>query len=80
MTRDEITAALTQIFQKVFEAPNLTVTEELTANDIEKWDSLTNIIMVDEVEAHFGVRFKLKEIMGLRNVGDLISVIERYKA
>ena len=78
MNRDEILDKLTNIFRNVFENESLEVTEQLTADDIEKWDSLTNIIMVDDVEKEFGIRFRLKEIMKMRNVGDLVSSIIQH--
>ncbi|NNC95044.1 MAG: acyl carrier protein [Chitinophagales bacterium] len=80
MERESILEKLTGIFRKVFDNNSLEVTESVTANDVEKWDSLTNIIMVDEVEKEFGIKFKLKEIMKLRNVGDLITVIQDHSS
>ena len=80
MNREKILERLTSIFRKVFDSDTLEVKETMTANDVDKWDSLTNIIMVDDVEKEFGIKFKLKEIMKLRNVGDLVSVIEDHTA
>ena len=78
MNREQILERLTTIFRKVFDSETLEVKENMTANDVDKWDSLTNIIMVDDVEKEFGIKFKLKEIMKLRNVGDLVAVIEEH--
>jgi acyl carrier protein len=47
----------------------------MTAQDIEKWDSLRHIQLISEVERVFGIKFKLREILHMNNVGDLIDLI-----
>jgi len=64
------------IFRKVFNDETIVVTSELTANDVANWDSLTHMLMIGEVEAAFSVKFKLKELGKLDNVGSLIRLIE----
>lgn len=48
----------------------------MTADDVENWDSLTHMLMITKVEEQFGVKFKLKELNKMKQVGDLISLIE----
>ena len=48
----------------------------MTAQDIAKWDSLRHIQLISEVEAAFEIKFKLREVMGMKNVGDLIDLID----
>ena len=47
----------------------------MTANDVENWDSLTHMLMITKVEEVFGVKFKLKELNKLKQVGDIIDII-----
>ena len=75
MIQEEITSNLKSVFQKVFEENNITITRELTADDVENWDSLRHIQLISEVERAFGVKFKLREVMSMKNVGDLIDLI-----
>lgn len=75
MNNVEITGRLKTVFEKVLEEKNITITRELTANDIEKWDSLRHIQLISEVESTFGIKFKLREILSMNNVGDLIDLI-----
>lgn len=75
MERTECIDQLTPIFRKVFGAPDLTVTDELTANDVENWDSLTHMLLISAVEEGFAIKFKLKELNKMRNVGDMIDLI-----
>ncbi|MBE6658608.1 MAG: acyl carrier protein [Ruminococcaceae bacterium] len=80
MTRDVVTAKLTEIFRDIFEEDDIVVTDETTAQDIEGWDSLTHLSMISEVESEFKMRFKMKEITAMKNVGEMITIIcERAK-
>ena len=76
MNREQIVEIITPIFRTVFSAPELILTDELSADDLENWGSLTNMTMMSEVEHAFGIQFKLKELKKLNNVGELISAIE----
>jgi acyl carrier protein len=55
--RDDIIDRLTTIFRRVFEDASIQVTPEMTANDVEKWDSLSHLAMIMAVEKEFGIRF-----------------------
>jgi acyl carrier protein len=56
---------------------DLVLTPELTARDVEGWDSLTHILLVVAVEQKFGIKFNTGEIDALENVGQFIDLIER---
>ena len=76
MERNEIVEKLTKVFQEVFSDSSLVINEEMTSNDVEKWDSLTHMLMISTVEERFGVKFKLKELNKLKKVGDIVSTLE----
>jgi acyl carrier protein len=80
MRNEEITGELRSVFQKVFEENDIAITREMTAEDIEKWDSLRHIQLISEVESAFGIKFKLREVLSMKNVGDLIDLIHIKKA
>jgi acyl carrier protein len=75
MKNEEITGMLKAVFQKVLEENDITITREMTAHDIEKWDSLRHIQLISEVERAFRIKFKLREVLHMKNVGDLIDLI-----
>lgn len=75
MEKEAITSKLKSVFQKVLEENDITITREMTAQDVEKWDSLRHVQLISEVETAFGIKFKLREIMSMNNVGDLIDLI-----
>jgi len=65
------------IFIKVLNNPNIKLTTDTTASDIDEWDSLNNIKLIAEVEQHFNVKFKLREILKLKNVGELCEGVQK---
>jgi acyl carrier protein len=77
MTRDKIKEDLNNIFRDIFEDAHINVTDETTAKEVERWDSVSHIDMICMVEDAFKVKLTTKEVSSLKNVGDLISVIER---
>lgn len=76
MNRNEIVEKLTNVFHEVFNDNSIALRDDMTAADVENWDSLTHMLMIAKVEEVFGVKFKLKELNKLKMVGDLISIIE----
>lgn len=70
-----IYAKLTEIFRDVFDDDTLRVTPELTAADIDEWDSLNHIRLVLSVERAFGLKFSAAQIGRLRNVGEFAELI-----
>jgi len=62
---------LQEVFKQVFDDQDLIIKSELTANDVDKWDSLTHMLLITEVEKKFEVKFKLKDLNKMRNIGDM---------
>lgn len=76
MDRQKIVEQLTGIFRKIFRDDNLVITDEMTANDVDSWDSLSHMLLITDIEDHFSIKFKLRELNKLRNVGALVAVLE----
>lgn len=76
MSKELIIEKLTRVFREVFNNDQLTLSNEMTAKDVGSWDSLSHMLMIEKVENTFGVKFKLREINKLKNVGVLIDLIE----
>jgi len=75
MQKEEIVERLKSIFQKVLEGNDIIITREMTAQDVENWDSLRHIQLISEVERAFRIKFKLREVLSMKNVGELIDLI-----
>ena len=76
MTREEIFEGLNEVFSDVFDE-DIVVNENTTADDIEDWDSLMHITLISAVEDEFDMKFDMKDIVNLKNVGDMVDIIER---
>lgn len=72
---EEIYSRLNEVFRDVFDDDSITVNESTTANDIEDWDSLNHITLIDAVESEFKVRFTMGEVSGMKNVGEMAQII-----
>jgi acyl carrier protein len=77
---DPILTRLTSIFREVFDDDDLVLKPELTANDVDGWDSLTHIRLILSVQKAFGVKFSAVEMSRLKNVGDLIALTKHKQA
>jgi len=67
---------LNQVFQLVFEDDTIQIRPDMTANDIEGWDSLSHVNLIVAVESAFGITFGQKEILSFKKIGDLMQSIE----
>ena len=65
------------LFRDIFNAPELELSREMNANDVDGWDSITHAEMIASVEKLFGVKFKLREITKWQNVGDMLDTLEK---
>jgi acyl carrier protein len=77
MNKAEIWDKATSVFRETLDVDDLVLTPQLTARDVECWDSFNHILLVVAVEQAFGIKFDTGEIDGLENVGQFMDVIER---
>lgn len=75
MNPEMIKATVTDIFKRVFKDPGLVLTDSMTAHDVAAWDSLNHLVLMSEIEGHFKIKFKLRELLGIENVGDLLNAV-----
>jgi len=75
MERKDILEKLNEIFCEVLDVENLVLTEDMSADDIEEWDSLANIQLVVAIEKAFKVKISSIEIRGWENVGDMTDAL-----
>ena len=76
MERTDLIDRINAIFREVFDDDGLLVTPEMTADDIEEWDSLSHIRLIVAHEIKFGVKFKTIELNGLKDVGNFIDLLK----
>jgi acyl carrier protein len=66
---------MTEIFHDVFDDDDIVLSPQLTANDVDGWDSLKHVRLILSIEKGFGVKFAASEVGHLNNVGDLANLI-----
>ncbi len=76
MDETKIYARLAGIFEDVFDEDSIEITPELSAKDVDGWDSLMHVRLLLTVEKAFKIKFTTSEIGKLKNVGDLVALIQ----
>lgn len=77
MDKQSIFDAVQEIFRDNFDDEELVITRETCADDIEDWDSLEQINLLTAIEKKFNIKFKLADVRGLKDVGDLLDLVAR---
>ncbi len=75
MDKQEVIARLTPVAQKVFENENLVLRDDLSAENVETWTSMSFMQFLTDIEREFGIKFKMMELLSLKNMGDVINAI-----
>ena len=68
---------ITPVFREVFDDDSINLTRDTTADDVEEWDSLTHMNLVIALELKFKIKFALGELQTLKNVGEMLDLINR---
>ncbi len=74
MNRTEVYTRLASVFQDVFDR-EVVLADETTAANVPGWDSLSHITLIGSVEDEFDVKFSMKDVVGMQNVGELVDKI-----
>ena len=77
MSEQEILSAVQDIFRDNFDDDSLEINRSTCADDIEDWDSLEQINLLTAIEKKFNIKFKLADVRGLKDVGDLLDLVAR---
>lgn len=72
-----IKETLQEIFRDILDLDDLILEDETSANDIEEWDSLAHINLVVAIERQYNIKFALGELQNLKNIKDMIHLIEK---
>ena len=66
-----MTEQLYTIIAKVFSIPVSQINDTSSPETIENWDSFNGLVLVDQLESEFKVKFALEEIQDVKNVSDM---------
>jgi acyl carrier protein len=73
--KQQILLQLEQIFRTELNDNCLEITFDSSANDVEQWDSINNLVLISAIEEKFNISFPIEVIFSANNVGDLINYI-----
>lgn len=73
----DILAELQPIFQDILDQPDLRIVRESNGGNVDGWDSLAHVNLVTAIQRHFGVKFALGELNELKNVGEMVDLIQK---
>ncbi len=76
MTREDVRLRLQGVFRKIFDDETIELTNAMTADDVEEWDSLNQIKIILAAEEAFGLSLNARKIGTFENVGDMIDYLE----
>ena len=76
MTREDVRLRLQGVFRKIFDDETIELTDAMTADDVEEWDSLNQIKIILAAEEAFGLSLNARKIGTFENVGDMIDYLE----
>ena len=74
MNRDAVYSRLKEVFQDVFDK-EVGLTDATTAADVPGWDSLNHITLIGTIEDEFDIKFAMKDVVHMKNVGELVDKI-----
>lgn len=78
MTREEIVLKLTPIAQEIFTNNSMKLTDDMSAENVPSWTSLSFMQFLSEIENQFGFKFKMMEILRLQTMGAIIDAIQQH--
>ena len=80
MTREMLFDGVQDIFRDIFDEEDMVIEDKTRSDDVEEWDSLNHINLVSAIEKEFEIRFALRELMALKDVGSMIDLmVEKLK-
>ena len=69
---------LYSIISKVMDVPESEINDQTSPENIESWDSFHGLVLVDELENNFNVKFTIEEVSDVQNVGDIKRHIKNH--
>ena len=75
MDREEVLERVTEVIRDVFDDDTIEVTDETVAGDVDGWDSLMHVTLIGTIEDEFDVKFAMKDVVAMKNVGHMVDLI-----
>lgn len=75
MSREEVLKKVNEIFVDAFDQEDLVISFDTVSTDVEGWDSLMQMNLIEMIEDEFQMQFNMDEVIGMENVGAMIDII-----
>ncbi len=75
MSREEVLKKVNEIFVDAFDMEDLVINYDTVSTDVEGWDSLMQMNLIEMIEDEFQMQFDMDEIVGMENVGAMVDII-----
>ena len=75
MSREEVLKKINEIFVDAFDKEDLVINYETVSGDVDGWDSLMQMNLIEMIEDEFQIKFDMDEIVGMENVGAMVDIV-----
>lgn len=80
MNREQLEEEIQTIAREIFTKPELVVNDTMSAADVDTWTSLSFMQFLTAIEDKYGFKFKMMELLQLRNMGAVIDATLKHIA
>ena len=69
---------LFNIISRIMEIKSSELTDESGVEDVENWDSYNGLLLVDEIESEFNIKFTIEEIFDINSIADIKKYLTNH--
>jgi len=73
-----VDTTLSEIFIEMLKLDVDELTDELSADSVDTWDSLAHLTIVTAIEQEFGIQLSMDEIQSAATVGDFRWILAKH--
>ncbi|GGX27701.1 acyl carrier protein [Aquimarina muelleri] len=66
------------VFAKAFSTPIEEITEELEYQGIAEWDSMSHLVLVEEIESAYKVSIEMEDVLEMGSVTKVKDMLKKY--
>jgi len=75
MEYQEVLIKVEELFREVFKDSTISIREGTSAGDINQWNSLNHVLLIDRIEKEFNIKFSLPDMLEMNTVRDICDKI-----
>ena len=80
MIREQLLEEIQVVAREIFNKPELEINDAMNAADVDTWTSLSFMQFLTAIEDKYGFKFKMMELLQLRNIGAVIDATLKHVA